>query len=88
MRIDWKRAEHGAGWRADVGNNVTLFAAPCALNRRGDKAARGSTWRAGASHWDENTRTMSRFGRDSYMELCADSKEAMRLAECIWNEAR
>lgn len=85
MRVDWQK--DGAGWRAEIGN-VTLFASPDRTANLGTKAARGTKWRAGVSSWDEPTRTISRYGRDVYGQLCDSAKEAMRLAEVVYNEAR
>ncbi len=79
----WTR--DGAGWRAIVDANVTLFAVPDRTRR--DQPARGTKWRAGATHWDEDTRTASRFGRDVYGELCPDAKAAKALAEAVYAEA-
>lgn len=84
MRIDWQK--DGAGWRADIGN-ITLFASPDRTMRFGTKAARGAKWRCGVSRWEESTRTVYRFGRDVYSQLCDSAKEAMRLAEAVYNEA-
>lgn len=82
MRIDWQKNDHG--WHASVGN-ITLYASPD--HTRFGKPVRGTKWRAGVSSWDESTRTISRFGRDVYSELCKSAKEAMLLAERVYNEA-
>lgn len=78
----------GAGWRCEMPGNITLFATPDRTTGLfGAKAARGTKWRAGATHWDEATRTASRFGRDVYMTLCDDAKSAKSLATSIYLEA-
>lgn len=84
MKIKWER--NGATWKAEMADNVTLFASPVAMHRFQDKAVRGTKWRAGASIWDERTRTMSRYGRDCYMQEVGTAQEAMRLAETIYIE--
>lgn len=85
MQIKWE--QDGVTWKAEMGN-ITLFATPNQMHRFQNKPARGTTWRAGCTHWQESTRTASRYGRDAYMETCRTAKEAMRLAESIYNEAR
>jgi hypothetical protein len=84
MQINWQKSD--AGWVARIGN-VTLGAFPDRTTRFGTKPARGTKWRAGVSSWDEPTRTISRFGRDVYMEMCESANGAMRLAEQVYNEA-
>lgn len=83
MRIDWQRKD--AGWRADMGT-ITLFASPDYTTRFGTKPKRGTKWRAGVSSWDEATRTISRYGEDVYSRLCDSAKEAMLLAERVYND--
>ena len=83
MRIDWQKID--AGWQARIGN-ITLYVLPNHTTRFGTKAARGTKWHAGVSSWDEPTRTISRYGRDVYMQLCDSAKEAMRLAEEVYEE--
>lgn len=85
MRIEWTKRE--AGFVAELGN-ITLFAMPDQTMQFGTKPKRGTTWRAGATHWDEATRTASRYGRDCYGEACKTKEDAMRLAERVYNEAR
>lgn len=85
MRVDWQKQD--AGWVARIGD-ITLCASPDRLARFGGKAARGTKWHAGVSHWSEPTRTMSRYGRDVYMQLCDSAKEAMLLAERVYNEQK
>jgi hypothetical protein len=66
-------------------NNVTLAVTPDRYARGlTPKAARGTRWHAQASHWDEATRTMSRYGRDEYLNMQDNADEAMRLAEDIY----
>lgn len=79
----------GAGWRADMPNAVTLYAAPehIAGPLGGRRAARGSKWRAGASQWDEATRTISRYGRDRHGDFFDNGKAAMAAAESTYQEA-
>lgn len=84
MRIKWQKDTYCC-WTAKIGD-ITLFVSPDRTTRFGTKAVRGTKWRAGVSHWDEQTRTMSRYGRDVYMQLCDSAKEAMRLAEVVYNE--
>jgi hypothetical protein len=83
MRIDWQKQD--AGWVARIGD-ITLYASPDRTARFGTKAARGTKWRAGVSSWDEPTRTISRYGRDVYMQFCDSANDAMRLAEQVYNE--
>lgn len=82
MRINWQKGEYGY-WTAAIGD-ITLCASPDRV--RYGKPARGTKWRASVSIWDEPTRTLSRHGRDVYMQLCDSAKEAMRLAEVVYNE--
>jgi hypothetical protein len=85
-RIKWTR--DGAAWRADLPGNVTLCAAPDHTRGMfGEKVARGSTWRASATIWDESTRTASRFGRDVYCDRQQDAKAAKALAESVYLDA-
>lgn len=84
MRIDWQKNGDGC-WVAKIGD-ITLCASPDRYTRFGSKAARGTKWHAQVSHWNESTRTMSRYGRDVYMQLCDSAKEAMLLAEQVYNE--
>lgn len=77
----------GAGWRAEMGGEVTLFATPeRATGLFSEKPARGTKWHAGVSVWDESTRTISRYGRDVYMTLCDCAKDAKALAESVYIE--
>jgi hypothetical protein len=83
MKIEWEN--RGAdGWRATVGD-VTLYASPDHTKAFAPK--RGTTWRAGASRWEALTSTIYRYGRDVYGIQCKTAKEAMRLAETVFNEA-
>ena len=76
----------GASIFAKVGN-VTLVASPERTASFGAKPARGTKWHAQCSHWNEATRTISRFGRDEYGTLYASRKDAMRAAELIYQDA-
>ena len=83
MRIAWQKDGLGY-WTATIGN-ITLCASPDRV--RYGKPVRGTKWHAGVSSWDEASRTISRFGRDVYGDLCDSAKEAMRLAELVYNDA-
>lgn len=85
----WLKDPNSGGWRCEMPGNVTLFAVPDRLARHSLtlRASRGAQWRAGATHWDEATRTASRFGRDVYLDLQPDAVSAKRLAETVWHEA-
>lgn len=85
-KFPWQR--DAAGYRADMPNEVTLFATPDYTTGFGTTPKRGTTWRAGVSQWDESTRTISRYGRDEYGTLHKSYKDAMRAAEAIYNEAK
>lgn len=77
----------GAGFKAEMPGNVTLFAVPDRTKGLfGEKAARGTLWRAGASHWDAATSTVSRYGRDAYGEMQADARSAKALAASVYAE--
>lgn len=80
MKFDWQPRD--AGYVAEIGN-ITLCASPDRTNYGRPK--RGTKWHAQVSIWDEKTRTMSRYGKDVYMQLCDSYKEAMKLAESIYN---
>lgn len=81
-RFDWQF--DGAVWTAKIGD-ITLVAAPDRY--RFGKPARGTKWHAAVNHWDERTRTVSRFGRDVYMDLQPTAQAAKRLAETVYQEA-
>ena len=83
MKIEWQNC--GAdGWRATIGD-IMLYASPD--QTKAFKPKRGTTWRAGASRWEAHTATIYRYGRDVYDVRCTTAKEAMRLAETVFNEA-
>ena len=82
-RIDWTAYPDGSH-RAVMGN-VTLVVTPDRY-RKG-KAAHRTRWHAQCSLWTESTRTVSRFGRDVYMDLQPTAQAARRLAEQIHREA-
>ena len=86
MKIKWIKCPYTMGWKADVGDNVTLVASPSIVVK--GKPKRGTSWSASASQWDASTRTLSRYGRDAYMIKCKSYREAMHLAECIYNEEK
>ena len=79
--------QHGAEYRAEMPGNITLVVAPDKTSNFGTKAKRGTTWTAQASHWNEVTRTLSRYGRDEYGVKHSSFKAAMRAAENIYNDA-
>jgi len=81
-RFAWQKEGHG--WSVKI-DNITLYASPD--RTRFGKPVRGTKWRAGVSSWNESTRTISRFGRDVYSTLCDNAKDAMRLAETVYNES-
>jgi hypothetical protein len=86
-KFEWKRDTNG-GWKAEAPGNVTLVVSPSHYARGFvPKAARGAKWLAQCSHWEEATRTMSRFGRDEYMNPQSSAKDAMQLAESIYATA-
>lgn len=86
MKFDWRPVD--GGFQAEAPGNVTLVVTPDRYAKGiAPKAARGTKWRAQCSHWDERTRTMSRYGRDEYLNLQDDVKAAMRLAEDIYKAA-
>lgn len=79
----WTKNEDGS-FIAAFGN-VSLHAVPVNYAKGFiSKPARGTKWRACVSHWDEATRTMSRFGRDVYMSQLDSAKDAMKLAEEVY----
>lgn len=85
--FDWQKDECG-GYQAQMPDNVTVWVAPVDYAKGfTPKPKRWTKWRGGANHWDESSRTSSRYGRDSYMDLKNSAKEAMRLAEEIYRDA-
>jgi len=89
MSKTWIKDETSGGFKCEMPGNITLFATPVYSVFRAFKIkpARGTQWRAGCSHWDESTHTLSRFGRDAYMTPVATSAEACKLAMTIYTEA-
>lgn len=76
------------GFRCTMPGDVTLVATPDRYAKGlTPKAARGTKWHAQATHWNERTRTSSRYGRDEYLNLQDGAKDAMRLAEDIYRSA-
>lgn len=85
--FNWQKDEYGC-WQAQMPNNVTLVAVPDRFAKGfPPMPARGTKWRAACNHWDEASRTLSRYGRDEYMNMQDSAKEAMRLAEEIYMSA-
>ena len=84
-QIAW--VPYSAGFRAEMPGDVTLCVEPERTRAFGTKPARGTAWRASASHWNETTRTISRYGRCEYAVQYAAAKLAMRAAECIYADA-
>lgn len=82
-RFDWTKDGNGV-WTAKIGD-LTLVASPD--HYKGAKPARGTKWHAAVNHWDERTRTVSRFGCDVYMDLQPTARDARRLAEQVYLEA-
>jgi len=88
MQVKWEKEAvgYGAGYRATMPNEVTLYVSPEQTSAFGAKPKRGTAWRAGASQWDGKS-TISRFGRDEYNIRHASYKDAMRAAETIYFDA-
>ena len=83
----WQPNDFG-GFSAEMSGNVTLVVTPVRLARGfTPKPARGPSWRAQASHWDEQTRSMTRFGRCEYDNIQKTAKDAQILAESIYRAA-
>lgn len=83
-KFTWTRDDSTAGWRCEMPGSVTLFVVPD--QTRFGKAKRGTQWRAGASQWDGKS-TISRFGRDVYMDKQSSAEDAKRLAESVYSDA-
>lgn len=83
MQFDWQKRD--AGYVAEVGN-VTLVATPDRTNY--GKPKRGTKWRAQCSIWNEQTRTISGYGKDIYCTLFDSHADARVAAEAIFNEAQ
>ena len=76
------------GFRCKVTETITLAATPDRYAKGfNPKALRGTKWHAQATHWNEATRTASRYGRDEYLNLQTSAELAMRLAEDIYLRA-
>ncbi|CAK7259114.1 MULTISPECIES: hypothetical protein [unclassified Shinella] len=88
MTRTWLKDENTGGWKCEMPDNVTLFAVPVHLARHSftPKPSRGTQWRAGCTHWDEATRTATRFGRDAYNELQPDANTAKSLAGLLYRD--
>lgn len=84
-QFNW--VKHDGGFRAAMPNNVTLVVTPDRYAKGFVlKPTRGTVWYAQCSHWDEPTRTISRFGRDVYMDTQTSAHDARRLAETVYLE--
>lgn len=85
QKFNWTKRD--GGHQCAIGE-LTLFVVPDRYAKGFQpKAARGTKWRAGVTHWCERTRTASRFGRDTYADLQDNAKDAMRLAETVYADA-
>lgn len=80
--FNWQKRD--AGYVAEVGN-ITLVATPDRTNY--GKPKRGTKWHAQCTIWNENTRTMSRYGKDIYCTLFNSYADAKEAAEEIFKEA-
>lgn len=87
MKAPWMQPPASAHYVAEMPGNVTLCATPDATTHFGTKPKRGTKWHAQASHYDEATRTISRFGREEYARLHDTKEQAMRAAEAIYRDA-
>ena len=85
MQIQW--GEYDAGYRAKIGD-LTLFVSPEQTRDFGRKPKRGTKWRYGATHWNAETSTATRYGADCYVDARDDKRDAMRAAEQVYNAAR
>ena len=87
VKFEWNKDTNTGGWRAQVGE-VQLFAVPLQLKRGFVPTPKpGTAWRSGCSVWNDRTKTLSRFGRDTYTEHVTSAKEAMRQAEQTYLDA-
>ena len=83
MKYEW--VKNGADNRCELPGRITLVVTPVHYAKGfTPKAARGTKWRAQASHWDASTSTLSRYGRDEYMNPVASAEDAMKLAQSIY----
>lgn len=83
MKFNWIAVD--GGYRAEMPGNIALSVSPDRF--KNGKPARGTKWHAQATHWNERTRTASRYGRDEYCNLQDSANAAKRLAEDIYNRA-
>lgn len=83
MQFDWQKRD--ADYVAEIGN-VTLVATPDQTNY--GKPKRGTKWHAQCSIWDEQTRTMSGYGKDIYCTLFDNHADARTAAETIFVDAQ
>jgi hypothetical protein len=84
IRFTWTRQD--GGFRATLPDNVTLVVTPAHYARHSLKPARFTKWHAQCTHWDERTRTATRFGRDVYSDLQPTARDARKLAEAVYLE--
>lgn len=85
IRFDW--IAHDGGFRAVMPDNVTLVVTPERYAKGFVlKPARGTKWHAQCTHWNEPTRTASRFGRDVYSDVQPTARDARKLAETVYLE--
>lgn len=76
------------GFRCAVSETVALVVTPDRYTKGFlPKAARGAKWHAQASVWHAPSRTLSRYGRDEYLNLQVSAEAAKRLAEDIYLRA-
>lgn len=82
MKFEWFPYE--GGFRCELPDGVSLNAVPDRFAKGlTPKAARGAKWRACVNRWDGKS-TLSRYGRDEYMNLQDSAQAAMRLAEDVF----
>lgn len=66
--FNWTQSPAYSGYRAEMPNDVTLVVSPDRIKGFANQPARGTTWHAQASQWDEPTKCISLFGRDEYRD--------------------
>lgn len=83
----WHPDSHGAGFIADMPEQVTLCAYPeHTTGVLGNKPRRGTQWRIGASIWNAAAQSIDRYGRDTYRDRFPNAKAAKAAAEALYNE--
>lgn len=85
-QFDWKPVDYGRGFRAEMPDAISLNVAPNQTVAFGTKPARGTSWCVSISRYEEATRTIYRFGRDTYGIEHRTAKDAMRAAEQVYLE--